>query len=149
MLQRVVLLLAVFSAAVLAKKDDENDCEGACSALPPVERAAPRTGRASPAQHAGSQPCSSAQALPPSVSARVFVRESRPRWRGYPSGGPATRQRPDWIARTAAVCRSVIGAIDAVLTVEDRKSETKIEKAMKKYCDTAKAQDKKMVRARL
>ena len=44
------------------------------------------------------------------------------------------------------VCRAVIGGIDTLLTPADRKTEDKIEKVMQTYCDTAKNQDKKMVR---
>ena len=42
------------------------------------------------------------------------------------------------------VCKSVVNAIDALLTPADRKDSDSVEKVMQKYCNTAKLQDKKM-----
>ena len=39
---------------------------------------------------------------------------------------------------------SVIGQMDAIVTREDREDVVKVEKVMRKYCDTAKGKDKQM-----
>lgn len=46
--------------------------------------------------------------------------------------------------RDCEVCRGVIGAIDAMLTTDDRKADTKIEAKMQSFCDSAKGKDKTM-----
>merc|ERR1719149_163883 len=42
------------------------------------------------------------------------------------------------------VCKSVIGQIDAGLTKDEREDVEKVEKAMRKWCDTSKGKDKTM-----
>ena len=141
---RVLVALLAFSAVVAAKKEDENECEGACSApagrarrsthwpCKPGSRARPQTALA-PRQSRRASPCATGCVC----------------WRGRVSGGAASRQHANSSVRTGAVCKSVISAIDTSLSAEDRKSEEKIEKAMFNYCKTAKLQDKKLVREHL
>ena len=43
-----------------------------------------------------------------------------------------------------AVCRAVITAIDTAVTKEEREDVEKVEKVMRKWCDTAKGKDKQM-----
>lgn len=50
----------------------------------------------------------------------------------------------DACARTLPVCKSVLGQIDAELTVEMRKDVEVIEKHMRKWCDSSKGKDKTM-----
>ena len=45
---------------------------------------------------------------------------------------------------SCAVCKSVIGQIDAGLTKDEREDVEKVEKAMRKWCDTSKGKDKTM-----
>jgi len=42
------------------------------------------------------------------------------------------------------VCMSVIGQMDALVTKEERSDVVKVEKVMRKWCDTAKGKDKTM-----
>lgn len=42
------------------------------------------------------------------------------------------------------VCKAVIGQIDAILSVEDRKDVEVVEKKMRSWCDNAKGKDKTM-----
>ena len=44
----------------------------------------------------------------------------------------------------AAVCKSVIGQIDAELTVKERENVETVEKKMRTWCDSAKGKDKQM-----
>jgi hypothetical protein len=48
------------------------------------------------------------------------------------------------VALLRAVCISVLGQIDAMVTKEQRTDVVEVEKVMRKWCDTSKGKDKTM-----